>query len=108
LLGDQPSETIVSPGFLLGAILPHLKQWLRKYLHGCDDRRSLIERAFKGSGRRDASHFSASRRKRFSPTLEGYPVPMRVKKCACLVTYRHSSNQLFENASAPWPNVTNL
>jgi hypothetical protein len=40
--------------------------------------------------------------------LRGYPVPTIKKKRACLVTYRHSGEGLFENYLLPRSNVTNL
>jgi hypothetical protein len=40
--------------------------------------------------------------------LQGYPVPTIKKKRACLVTYRHSGEGLFENYLPPRSNVTKL
>jgi hypothetical protein len=40
--------------------------------------------------------------------FEGYPWPMSKKKRACVVTYRHSDDGLFENSLRPSPNITDL
>jgi hypothetical protein len=39
---------------------------------------------------------------------EGYPVPTSKKKRACIVTYRHSGEVLFENSLSPYFNFNNL
>jgi hypothetical protein len=39
---------------------------------------------------------------------QGYPLPMSKKKRACVVTYRHSGEELFEKSSLPYSNVNNL
>jgi hypothetical protein len=43
-----------------------------------------------------------------SSALQGYPVPTIKKKRVCVVTYRHSGGQLFENSIPPRSNVNNL
>jgi hypothetical protein len=43
-----------------------------------------------------------------SSVLRGYPVPTIKKKRACVVTYRHSGEELFENCSSPYSTVTDL
>jgi hypothetical protein len=43
-----------------------------------------------------------------SAALQGYPIPTIKKKRACVVTYRHSGGQLFENSFPPRSNVNNL
>jgi hypothetical protein len=40
--------------------------------------------------------------------LQGYPVPTSKKKRACVVTYRHSGEQLFENSFSPYCNLNAL
>src|ERR1700694_4844934 len=50
---------------------------------------------------------SATALQRSSP-LQGYPAPMNKKKRACVATYRHSGDQLFENWLRPRPNVNDL
>jgi hypothetical protein len=40
--------------------------------------------------------------------LKGYPVQTSKKKRACVVTYRHSGEQLFEISLSASSNVTNL
>jgi hypothetical protein len=39
-------------------------------------------------------------------TLQGYPVPTSKKKHACVVTYQHSGEELFENCALPYSIVT--
>ena len=43
-----------------------------------------------------------------SRALRGYPVPTSKKKRACVVTYRHSGDRLFENSFPPQTNVNDL
>jgi hypothetical protein len=43
-----------------------------------------------------------------STAMQGYPVPTIKKKRVCVVTYRHSGGQLFENSFPPRSNVNNL
>jgi hypothetical protein len=43
-----------------------------------------------------------------SRASQGYPLPMSKKKRACVVTYRHSGEELFEKSSLPYSNVNNL
>src|ERR1700730_4009166 len=50
---------------------------------------------------------SATALQRSSP-LQGYPAPTNKKKRACVATYQHSGDQLFENWPRPRPNVNDL
>jgi len=43
-----------------------------------------------------------------SKLLQGYPIPTSKKKRVCVVTYRHSGGQLFENSLPPHANVNDL
>jgi hypothetical protein len=43
-----------------------------------------------------------------SKALKGYPVSTSKKKRACVVTYRHSGDRLFENSIPFGSNVNNL
>jgi hypothetical protein len=46
--------------------------------------------------------------RRRSTAPQGYPLPTSKKKRACVVTYRHSGEQLFENSFLPRSNINNL
>jgi hypothetical protein len=40
--------------------------------------------------------------------FRGYPLPTSKKKRACVVTYRHSGEQLFKNSVLPRPIINDL
>jgi hypothetical protein len=60
---------------------------------------SLIRRAFEIATATASQH---------STGLKGYPVATSKKKRACVVTYRHSGEQLFEKSLPPHANVNIL
>ena len=68
--------------------------WVRRYGH-----RPLTGHAFEIAIATASPH---------STTPRGYPVSMSKKKRACVVTYRHSGERLFENSVLPHTNVNIL
>jgi hypothetical protein len=57
---------------------------------------------------RHAFQIATATRSLCSNVLKGYPVSMSKKKRVCVVTYRHSGDQRFENTFPRDPKVNNL
>jgi|ERR1035438_3293848 hypothetical protein len=104
---------------------PHLGQSLRHHalllsgrgkpgtrrLHDCDDlwlRRLEAATILIAATRGHAFEIAIPIVRLCSNVLEGYPVSTSKKKRACVVTYRHSGDRLFENSIPFGSNVNNL